>query len=300
MAVKKYEETTRAGERMTIQLIIDGGGDLAPGMMEKHQIKYVPLNLHFGDEQFKTGETIDLPTFYEKLNRSDELPRSSSPSPNDFYEKFKEVDKDDEILVLALTQGLSSTYESAVLGKDMLHQEEPNRKVAVLNTKTASCGIALLVNEAVSRMEEGYDFDQLVSHLEERIEKTTTLFILKTLENVIKGGRLDKVRGSIAKTLNIKLLMRASDDEGAVEVTEKVRGNKKSLRRFVDQIGEYASNLEDRVIAMSHCNDEERGRNVMNTIKERYNFKDSLFMETGPLISTYAGEGGIVIAFFKD
>ncbi|RDY70516.1 DegV family protein [Halobacillus trueperi] len=285
---------------MTIQLIIDGGGDLPHGMMEAHSIQYVPLNLHFGDEQYKTGETIDLPTFYEKLKQSDELPRSSSPSPNDFYEKYKQIDPNDEILVLALTQGLSSTYESAVMGKDMLLDEESDRKIAVLNTKTASCGIALLVHEATARMEEGYDFNQLVSHMEERIEKTTTLFILKTLENVIKGGRLDKVKGAIAKTLNIKLLMKASDDEGAVEVTEKVRGNKKSLRRFVDQIGEYASNLEDRVIAMSHCNDEDRGKKVMSTIKERYNFKESLFMETGPLISTYAGEGGLVIAFFKD
>ncbi|MYL51254.1 DegV family EDD domain-containing protein [Halobacillus litoralis] len=285
---------------MTIQLIIDGGGDLPHGMMEKHSIHYVPLNLHFGDEHYKTGETIDLPTFYKKLKESEELPRSSSPSPNDFYEKYKQIDADDEILVLALTQGLSSTYESAVMGKDMLLEEEPNRKIAVLNTKTASCGIALLVNEATARMEEGYNFEELISHMEERIEKTTTLFILKTLENVIKGGRLDKVKGALAKTLNIKLLMKASDEEGAVEVTEKVRGNKKSLRRFVEQIGEYASNLEDRVIAMSHCNDEERGKKVLDSIKERYNFKDSLFMETGPLISTYAGEGGLVIAFFKD
>lgn len=81
--------------------------------------------------------------------------------------------------------------------------------------------------------------------MEDRIENTITLFILKTLENVIKGGRLDKVKGALAKTLNIKLLMKASEI-GAVEVTEKVRGNKKSIRRFVDQIGEYAHSFEDR------------------------------------------------------
>ncbi|QAS54605.1 DegV family protein [Halobacillus litoralis] len=284
---------------MTIQLIIDGGGDLPQGMMEQHDIKYVPLNLHFGDEQYKTGETIDLATFYDKLKSSEELPRSSSPSPNDFYEKFKKVHPEDEILVLALTQGLSSTYESAVMGKDMLLEEEPARKIAVLNTKTASCGIALLVHEAADKMNEGADFDSLVSHMEERIEKTTTLFILKTLENVIKGGRLDRVKGTIAKTLNIKLLMRASE-EGSIEVTEKVRGNKKSLRRFVDQIGEYTNQFENRAIALSHCNDKERGQSVLNKITDRYNFKESLFMEMGPLISTYAGEGGLVIAFFKD
>ncbi|WP_226585440.1 DegV family protein [Halobacillus litoralis] len=285
---------------MTIQIIIDGGGDLPAGVMEKHNIISVPLNLHFGDEQYKTGETIDLATFYSKLKESEELPRSSSPSPNDFYEKYKKIDADQEILVLAMTQGLSSTYESAVIGKNMLIEEEPNRKIVVLNTKTASCGISLLVNEALKKIDEGLNFDEIVAHMEERIEKTTTLFILKTLENVIKGGRLDRMKGTLAKTLNIKLLLKASEEEGSVEVTEKVRGNKKSIRRFVEQIGEYAHTLEDRVIAMSHCNDEERGKKVLETIKERYNFKDSLFMEMGPLISTYSGEGGLVVAFFKD
>ncbi|CDQ21510.1 EDD domain protein, DegV family [Halobacillus karajensis] len=284
---------------MTIQLIIDGGGDLPQGMMEDYNIHYVPLNLHFGNEQYKTGETIDLKTFYEKLKNTEELPRSSSPSPNDFYEKYKALDAEDEILVLSLTQGLSSTYESAVMGRDMLLEEEPNRKVAVLNTKTASSGIALLVDEAWKKINEGLEFEAVVSHMEERIEKTATLFILKTLENVIKGGRLDKVKGTIAKTLNIKLLMQASE-EGTIEVTEKVRGNKKSIRRFVDQISEYTHQFENRNIALSHCNDEEGGQTVLNKIKERYNFKDGLFMEMGPLISTYAGEGGLVIAFFKD
>ncbi|WP_101846617.1 DegV family protein [Halobacillus sp. Marseille-P3879] len=283
---------------MTIQLIIDGGADLPQHMIEEHDLKVVPLNIHFGEEQYKTGVTIDLPTFYEKLTAAKELPTSSSPSPYDFYEKYKQVDNSTPILVLALTQGLSSTYDSAVMGRDMLLEEEPERRIAVLNTKTASCGIALLVHEAAKQIEAGHQFDEVVLHMEGKIEQTTTLFILKTLENVIKGGRLDKVKGTIAKTLNIKLLMK--EEEGKIEVSEKIRGDKKSLRRFVEQIGEYAHHFEDKVIAMSHCHDEERGRAVLKSIKEKYPFKDSMFTEMGPLISTYAGEGGLVIAFFKD
>lgn len=284
---------------MTIQLFVDGGGDFEQGMIERHQLTVVPLNLHFGDEHYKTGETIDLQTFYRKLKEADELPSSSSPSPNDFYEKYKQVDPNDQILVLSLSSGLSSTFESAVMGKNLLLEEEPDRDIVVLDTKTASCGVALLVQEASSKIKQGLSFDEIVAHMEERIEKTTTLFVLKTLENVIKGGRLDRVKGTIAKTLNIKLLMKASD-EGKIDVVEKVRGNKKSIRRFIEQIGDYAHNFEDKVIALSHTNDEERGRSVLEAITDRYHFKQGLFMDMGPLISTYAGDGGIVIAFFKD
>lgn len=285
---------------MTIQVIIDGGADVPSSFIEKHNIKVVPLNLHFGEEQYKTGVDLDLPNFYRKLKAADELPRSSSPSPNDFYEMYKSVDPDTPILNLALTQGLSSTYEHAELGKKMLLEEEPDRSIAVINTKTASCGVALLADDAVKRIEEGMPFSDLVAHMEERLEKATTLFVLKTLENVIKGGRLDRVKGAIAKTLNIKLLMKATEEKGDIDVTEKVRGNKKAIRRFVEQIGEYTSNFEDKVVAISHCNDEENAKALLEKIQATYPFKESIVTEMGPLISTYSGEGGLVVAFYKD
>ncbi|WP_164671046.1 DegV family protein [Virgibacillus doumboii] len=284
---------------MNIQLMTDGGADVPKHLSDSINLITVPLYLHFQDQQYKAGVTIDLETFNEKMKKSDELPRSSAPSPNDFYEAYKQVDKDSPIIMLSLTKGLSVTYENAVLGKNMLLEEEPDRKIEVINTKTASCGLALLLHEAKTKINENYSYEQLIDHLYERVEQTTTLFVLKTLENLILGGRLDKVRGTIAKTLNIKLLMKASE-EGTIEVAEKVRGDKKSIRRFVEQIGEYTKDFEDKVISMTHCNAEDRAKKVLGEITTKYPFNDALLTEMGPLISTYAGNGGLVISFFKD
>lgn len=277
----------------------DGGADIPDRLNEKLDIIVVPLYLHFKDGQYKSGVDIDLPTFHKKIKETNELPRSAAPSPNDFYDAYKQVDQETPILMLSLTKGLSSTYENAVIGRDMLLEEEPNRTIEVINTKTASCGIALLLYEAAAKQKENYTFTEIVEHLHERVEQTTTLFVLKTLENLILGGRLDKVKGTIAKTLNIKLLMKASA-EGTIEVSEKVRGDKKSIRRFIEQIGEYTKHAEDKVISISHCNAEERARKVLAEIRNKYPFKDELLTETGPLISTYGGEGALVISFFRD
>ncbi|SET79758.1 EDD domain protein, DegV family [Oceanobacillus limi] len=284
---------------MEMQLMTDGGADIPARLANTLDIVVVPLYLHFSDEQYKTGVTIDLPTFYKKIEEMHELPRSSAPSPNDFYEAYKKIDANKPIIMLSLSRGLSSTYENAVTGKDMLLEEEPDRKIAVINAKSASCGLALLLHEAGQKMKEGYSFDELSDHLHKRTEQTTTLFVLKTLENLVLGGRLDKVKGTLAKTLNIKLLMKASD-EGTIEVAEKVRGDKKSIRRFIEQIGEYTKNVEDKVIMMTHCNAEERAKKVLHDITSKYPFKDAYLTETGPLISTYGGEGALVISFFKD
>ena len=294
-----YLNHRKVGEGLDIQLMTDGGADIPDHLRERSHITIVPLYLHFSDEQQKSDLSVDMTTFYQKIKDKKELPRSAAPSPNDFYNAFKRVDANKPILMLSLSKGLSSTYENAVTGKNMLLEESPDRTIEVINTKTASCGIALLIQEATDKLDAGYTFHSLVDHLHERVEHMTTLFILKTLENLILGGRLDKVKGTIAKTLNIKLLMKGND-EGEIEVTEKVRGDKKSIRRFIEQIGEYTKHFEDKVISITHCNAEERAKHVLSEIRKKYAFKDALLTETGPLISTYGGEGALVISFFKD
>jgi DegV family protein with EDD domain len=283
---------------MKIQLMTDSGADIPNRLKESLNIKVVPLYLHFSDGQYNTDQ-VESKNFYQKIKDLKELPRSAAPSPNDFYQYYKEVEPNTPILMLSISDGLSSTYENAVAGKNMILEEEPERHIEVINTKTASCGIALLLFEAGRKIEEGLTFVELVEHMHERVQQTATLFVLKTLENLVIGGRLDKVKGTIAKTLNIRLLMKASN-EGTIEVSEKVRGDKKSIRRFVEQIGEHAKNMENKIISMSHGNDEVRAKSILNQIQASYGFKDTLLMETGPLISTYGGEGAIVISFFKD
>src|SRR5699024_11718627 len=113
-------------------------------------------------------------------------------------------------------------------------------------------------------------------------------------------ARIDKVKVKIAKALKIKVVMKVSDDEGSSEVTEKGRGDKRSIRRFIEQIGEYTKNAEDKIITMTHCNAEERAKKVLGDILNIYPFKENYLSEAGPLISTYGGEGALVIAFFKD
>lgn len=284
---------------MSIQLMTDGGADLPKELLEMADINVISLYLNFKDKQYKSGVELDLPSFFKKIEETKELPRSAAPSPNDFYEGYKEVDPSKPILMISLSSGLSSTYENAVAGKNLLLEEEPDRKIEVINARTASAGQALLLFEAYQKIQENYTLDELVTHLNHKVKHTATLFVLKTLENLVLGGRIDKVKGTLAKTLNIKLLMKASD-EGTIEVAEKVRGDKKSIRRFVDQIGEYARTFEDKVLVMTHCNAAERAKSVLNEIKAKYKFKETYVTEMGPLISTYGGDGALVISFFKD
>lgn len=284
---------------MKIQFMTDGGADIPEALLDTLNIKIVPLYLHFKDNTYKSAGNKNIFSFYEKIEKYKELPRSAAPGPYDFYKAYQEVDPEQPIMMLTISAGLSSTYENAVAGKDMLLEEEPERSIEVINTKTASCGIALLLHEAQLKLKENYTFEELTAHLQKRVNQTTTLFVLQTLEHLILGGRLDKVRGKIANTLNIKLLMRGSE-EGTIEVTEKVRGEKRALRRFVEQIESYTNNTKDKVIFMSHGNDEPRAKAILSNIQRKFSFKETYVTEMGPLIFTHGGNGAIVVTFFKD
>lgn len=268
-------------------------------MLADLNVTVVPLNLLFGDTEYKAGVDIDTPTFYQKLKQSKELPKSSAPSPQDFLTKFEQSEPDDKILVIALSKALSTTYENAVLAKQMFHEEHPNREVEVINSNTASSGLGIIVCHAAEMAQNGESFEDVVRETEEYTEDTLTMFLLDTLENVIKGGRLDRVKGTIASALNIKLLMRAADD-GSLEVLDKVRGNKRAIRQFIQKVGEYGHNLEDKVVAIAHSNCEDKARALMEQIQERYKFKRVVLSTMGPLIGTYAGEGGLLVAFKKN
>lgn len=283
---------------MHIQFMTDGGADIPNHLSKSSNVISVPLYLHFQNEAFQAGGSFDLEAFYKKMSETKELPRSSAPSPYDFYEAYKQIESTKPIVMFSISKGLSSTFDNAVSGKNMLLEEQPERQIAIINTKTASCGLALLLYEADKIRHDYHSFEAFVDHMQGRVEQTTTLFVLKTLENLILGGRLDKVKGAIAKTLNIKLLMRGNE-EGMIEVSEKVRGDKKAIRKFIDQIGTY-TNARGQVIAMTHCRAEERAKTVLAEIRNKYPFKDALLTEMGPLISTYSGEGGLVISFFND
>ncbi|HLQ71522.1 MAG TPA: DegV family protein [Bacillota bacterium] len=282
-----------------IQLMADGGADVSERIKKTLDLIIVPLYLHFDDAQYISDVDMNLSQFYKEIRTKKKLPRTSAPSPKDFYEAFKKVDPNKKIIMLSLTKGLSSTYENAVSGMNLLLEEEPNRFIEVINTKTASCGIGLLLHETHAYLRENRSFQEVVEHIKKRSNETATVFVLKSLDNLIIGGRLDRVKGTIAKTLNIKLLMRGNEN-GEIEVTEKVRGDKKSIRRFIQQIDVYTQNVEDKVLTVTHCNAKERAKAIIHEIKQKYSFKDVFLSETGPLISTYAGEGALVMSFFKN
>ncbi|RJG23967.1 DegV family protein [Paenibacillus thiaminolyticus] len=279
---------------MTIHIITDGSSDLTPELVEQYGIHVVPLYVRFGQDVLTSDMNTD--SFYERMREEHELPNTASPSPSDFYNMYRSLGTDKDILVLSLTSQLSSTYNHALMAKTMYEEEGHPNRIEVLDTKTASMGLGLLAVRAAQLAKAGEDLQDLMTKMVHFIKHTRTYFTLDTLENVIRGGRLSRIKGTVASMLNIKLLMEANE-EGSIEVLEKIRGTQKTLRRLIDKVGDAWHQVDKNWIALAHSNCEERAKVFLHDLLDKYPFDEVLFVNMGPVIGTYAGEGGVLISY---
>lgn len=281
---------------MNVRIITDGGADLSEELIQKYHIGVVPLNIHFPQAEYKTGGELDSAAFFQLMKEHKELPKTSSPTPYDFYEEFKRGYKGEPIIVISITSALSSTYDHANIGKSLFLEDYPEAEIEVIDSRTGSAAMALLTVHAARMSQAGESFAEIVEVLYKKVKSVHTFFVLETLENVIKGGRLDRVKGAIASMLSIKLLLFA-DEHGKIDVLEKVRGTQNALKRLIDQVGEYSKDFEQKILSVAHGNCEEKAQKVVQQILERYPFAEVIFSKIGPVIGTYSGEGAIVLAY---
>lgn len=278
---------------MKYRIVADSSCDLNEGMQEQLNIDLVPFNISVDDEHFVDDKNLDVSQLIKSMKKSPNPIKTSCPSPGDFLKYFR---KADNIFGVTISANLSGTYNSAVLARDMALKEDPNKFVHIFNSKSASVGETLVALKIDELIKEKLNHMEIVEKVEEYIEQMKTYFILESLDNLVKNGRISKTKGLIASVLNFKPIM-GEDGEGNIELVENIRGSKRAFNRLVEIIGETKENFEDKVLAISHANALEKAMALKEKIQELYNFKEILIIETKGLSTAYANDGGVILAF---
>lgn len=276
------------------KIIVDSGCDLSTKIKEMLNVKLVPLTLQLKDKIYRDDEQLDVKQYIEDMRKCEIAPKTACPSPEDFVEAY-DVDEDN-VFVVTLSEKLSGTFNSAKLAKDIYTEENKDKRIHVFNSKTASIGetlVALKIHELVDKYQ---DFNEVKETVENYIDEMKTFFMLENLDHLAKAGRLKTAIVKIMNILNIKLVLGASD-EGDIRLVNKVRGSKKAFKRFVDVIGEEGKDFENKILGIAHCNCLEKAQAFKREVLKRYNFKEIIIVETAGISTTYADEGGIVVAF---
>ena len=274
------------------KIIIDSCGELSKEMQEDGHFENVPLTLQIGDTEIVDDKSFDQADFLKKVAESEEGPKSACPSP-DAYMQAMDCDAE-HIYVITLSSQLSGSYNSACLAKDLFLEDNEDKKICVIDSKSASIGESLIGLHIAACEETGMDFETVVENIEKYIEEQHTFFVLESLETLRKAGRLSNLKAKLASTLNIKPIM-GSTEEGRIQQLAQARGMNKALDRMVQSMMEVTQNCENRILAISHCNCKERALQLKEKIEKVASFKEIFIVDTAGVSSMYANDGGIIM-----
>ena len=278
---------------MSYKIVIDSCGELLDEWKQDTRFESVPLTLTVGNENIIDDSTFDQADFLKKVADCPECPKSACPSP-ERYRKAFDCDAD-HVYCVTLSAELSGSYNSAMLGRSLVEEKHPGKKIHIFNSCSASVGETLIALKIQECEEKGMDYKQTIDTVEHYISQQNTFFVLENLETLRKNGRLSRVKALVASALKIKPVMGATQ-EGTICQLDQARGMNKALVKMVEHIQEVTTDSVNRTLAISHCNCAQRAQMLKEALEEKMNLKKILVLDTAGVSSMYAKDGGVLVA----
>lgn len=273
-----------------IKIICDSMSDVPKEIIDKFDIKVLPITVIFDGVEYIDGETITNKEFYEKLRKEPLMPKTSQVTYAQFKEVFEEFDKNGEILYIAGSSSASGTYQSAMIAKN-----DGYDNVTLFDTQSLSIGSALFVIEACKMAERGYSVEDIVYNLELLRGTENVLFSVDTLEYLKIGGRISSTKAMIGNLLNIKPILGISD--GLVSQKSQVRGKKQIYSALINGILEkYNSDLKNRTVILGCGDNQEDLEIIKNTLTSKFDVGNLYCVNIGCGICSHSGPGIIGIS----
>ena len=278
---------------MKTRIIIDSTADLSAEL--KSKVAVVPLTVHFGDEEYLDGVTIDHKAFYEKLIESDQLPTTSLATPDSFIKEFEKVkEAGDSAVVITISSKLSGTYQSATIAA------EDFENIYIVDSGSAAIGSGILAERALQLADSGMEAHEIAEILNKEKEKIVIIALLDTLEYLKKGGRISKTVAFAGAVLNIKPVI--SVEDGEIVILGKARGSKMGNNLLVEEIEKSGGVDFEKPVMLGYSG-------LSDALLLKYiedskylwekGLKDIRYTAIGSVIGTHAGPGAIAAAFFK-
>lgn len=278
---------------MKTRIIVDSTADLIPEIKER--VYTVPLTVHFGQEEYVDGVTIDNRAFYEKLIESDVLPTTSQATPDAFMREFEKAKQAGEAaVVITLASKFSGTYQSAVIAA------AGYESIYVMDGASAAMGTGILVELAFRLLDAGMSAGEIAAALEEEKKKIIVVALVDTLEYLKRGGRISKTAAFAGGVLNIKPVISVID--GEIHPLGKARGSKMGNNLLIQEIDKAGGIDFSKPVLLGYSG-------ISNALLLKYiedsrhiwegSLKEIRYTTVGSVIGTHLGPGAVVVAFLR-
>lgn len=281
-------------------LVSDSTADLPKEIIEELGIKLIPFSYSINDEVFEyrpDKEDVDIADFYDKL-RKGAMPVTSQINPvtyRDFFEQFEAEKK--AVLYLSFTSGLSGSYQTSLMGIELLKEDYPDMEVVSVDSLSASAGQGVFLYEAAMLKKNGMEMEELIAWIEKERHNIRHWFMVEDLFHLKRGGRVNTVEAMVGSALKIKPIL-SVDEAGKLIVKSKTRGVGKALDYLRDRVVEEGGDLSTLTAIIGHADSMEKALKLKALVIEAGMKEENIMIAPiGPIIGTHVGAGMAAIAF---
>lgn len=270
---------------MTTAIVTDSTTSLAPEVLERPDVRMVPLSFHFGSEETYIDKTdLTDEEFYEKLREAKEFPTTSQPPAGAFVEAYESLDAYDDILVLTISRKLSGTYDSAVAAAEMV-----DARVEVLDTESAEMGSGLILLETLRAIDDGRDFEEVREAAERAIGQVSVFFAVGTLEYLAKSGRIGRAQRLVGTALNVRPVLKI--EGGEVVPHKRARGRNRQMQAMMEQAKPAVD--QGKIIYFGHV----AARDQLEELCEQLGVAEPKIATIGGVVGSHVGPGAYGLAY---
>ena len=280
-------------------LITDSSADLSQEMVQELGVTVLPLSFTIQGKTYRNypdNREMDLPLFYDML-RAGELATTSAVNVAEYTQAVEPIlQEGKEVLILAFSSGLSSTYQASVLAAGELREKYPDRKIYTVDTLCASLGQGLLVYLAAQEQRKGKSIEEVRDWAEETKLNLCHQFTVDDLHFLKRGGRISATTAVVGSMLQIKPVLHV-DNEGHLINIGKARGRQASLKALVDKMEKTVTEEGRKTVFISHGDCRKDAVTVADMVRERFGTQDIRINFVGPVIGAHSGPGTLALFY---
>ena len=250
----------------------------------------VPFTVTLDHAEYRDTDDLNIPEMVDAMERS-AICRTACPSVGAWRELFERAE---QTIALTISSSLSGSYSSAMVARELVLDEHPEKRITVVDSLSTGPKLAFLAQHVLEMIQANEAFDNITSACQEMSHSVRTLFTLSSFHNLVANGRMNRVTGFIAGKLGIRIIGEGSA-EGTIRLKDKGRGDIKTLRRVVEIMAQQ-SFMGGRVV-ISHCLNTQLAEKLRALIAQRWRNCDIQILPTRGLDSFYAERNGLIICY---
>lgn len=274
-----------------IRILVDSSSDYSVEEIRQKGLDLVPISITIGEKSYVDGYDMGRDEFYEILQRSDDFPKTSQPSPQAFLDIFEDASANgDDLICIILSSELSGTYQTAVLAKSMVDYD----RIHLIDSRSATYTIKIMADYALKLRDEGLSAEEIVSRIEHLKSRVKVLAALNTLEFLGRGGRISKAAAAIGDLANIKPIITLTV-EGAIGILGKCLGKNKAILSIIRHMNELKPDPLFPIYTIFSYGPENCAAFEEKLHKE--GFRTDGRLQIGSTIGTHIGPGAFGVVF---